>query len=258
MTSKIDYIKHYIGELRGLISEVEKYKSSNPYYYPEIMNDYIFRYNKIVKKYFDTTGIQLETLSLKQFDFSNTKKTVRETAIDRLESGLNSTKEILMEKLESEVSLQEKDIIPSHQMRTCLKTRSKGCPLKPSLGQNRVFVGMPFADEYKDSYEYGIKLALEANGLIPYVANEDISIKDVMCKICFEMQSAKILIYNISGLNQNVMLELGLSYGLGKETIIIKDKSTKPISDIAGIEYVEYSHAADLRLKLDAYLSKRN
>jgi hypothetical protein len=46
------------------------------------------------------------------------------------------------------------------------------------------------------------------------------------------------------------MLELGLSYGLGKETIIVKDKETKNISDIANAEYIEYSHAGELQTKL--------
>ena len=67
------------------------------------------------------------------------------------------------------------------------------------------------------------------------------------------MQICKYLIFNISGLNPNVMLELGLSYGLGKETIIIKDKETENISDIANAEYIEYSHAGELQKKLVKY-----
>jgi predicted nucleotide-binding protein len=77
-----------------------------------------------------------------------------------------------------------------------------------------------------------------------------------MCKICEQMQISKYLIFNISGLNPNVMLELGLSYGLGKETIIIKDKKTKSISDLGSNEYIEYSHAGELQQKLTGYFSK--
>lgn len=53
------------------------------------------------------------------------------------------------------------------------------------------------------------------------------------------------------------MLELGLSYGLGKETIIIKDKETKAVSDIASIEYIEYEHAYDLQCKLMKYFEDK-
>jgi len=78
-----------------------------------------------------------------------------------------------------------------------------------------------------------------------------------MCKICEEMQICKYLIFNVSGLNPNVMLELGLSYGLGKNTIIVKDKETRMISDISNIEYIEYSHAGELNEKLRRYFSER-
>lgn len=71
-----------------------------------------------------------------------------------------------------------------------------------------------------------------------------------MCKICQQIQICKMAIINISGLNPNVMLEQDLAYGLGKPIIIIKDKSTNTISDLGSIEYIEYSHAMDLRDKL--------
>lgn len=64
-------------------------------------------------------------------------------------------------------------------------------------------------------------------------------------------------IINIPGLNPNVMLEQGLAYGLGKPVIILKDKATKAISDLGSIEYIEYSHAADLQQKLFKALSSK-
>lgn len=71
-----------------------------------------------------------------------------------------------------------------------------------------------------------------------------------MCKICRELQSCGLAIFNISDLNPNVMLELGLAYGMGKPVIIVKDSKTKIITDIGGIEYIEYTHAHDLQQKL--------
>jgi nucleoside 2-deoxyribosyltransferase len=113
---------------------------------------------------------------------------------------------------------------------------------------------MPFSDDYKDSYEYGVKLVLDQKGLDHYKANNEIQNKDTMCKICKEIQSCGKVIANISGLNPNVMLELGLAYGLGKEVIIIKDKKTTTISDLGGIEYIEYAHAVELQQKLSSIL----
>ena len=77
-----------------------------------------------------------------------------------------------------------------------------------------------------------------------------------MCKICEEMQKSNYLIFNISEHNPNVMLELGLSYGLGKHTVIIKDKKTKNISDLSNTEYIEYAHAIELRNKITSYFDR--
>ncbi len=109
---------------------------------------------------------------------------------------------------------------------------------------------MPFSDDYRDSYEYGVKLILDQLSIEYYRADDEISNKDIMCKICCEIQSCGKIIANISELNPNVMLELGLAYGLGKEVIVIKDKKTASISDLGSIEYIEYSHASELQQKL--------
>lgn len=106
--------------------------------------------------------------------------------------------------------------IPLHQMRKCLKIGTKGYPKNPQLEKRKVFIGMPFDNRYLDSYEYGINLLLQSLGLNAYRADESIFNLDIMCKICEEMQKCKYLIFNISGLNPNVMFELCLSYGLGK------------------------------------------
>jgi hypothetical protein len=192
-----------------------------------------------------------------EFEYSQSGKTVREGVIERYKTTLTATKDTVEQMLEEEKSKKDSNQIPSHQIRKCLKTGVVGCPKNPILRKDQVFVGMPFDDGYKDSYDYGIKLALDSLYLKPYKANNEISNQDIMCKVCMEMQSSKYLLFNISGLNPNVMLELGLSYGLGKETIIIKDKVTKNISDIASIEYIEYSHATELREKLMSYFSSK-
>ena len=135
-------------------------------------------------------------------------------------------------------------------MRKCFKIGSQRCPKRPDYERNKVFIAMPFSDDYVDSYLYGIVPALNAAGFQHYKADEEITCKDIMCKICEQIQACRMAIINISGLNPNVMLELGLAYGLGKPVYIVKDKATKAISDLGSIEYIEYSHATDLRNKL--------
>ena len=135
-------------------------------------------------------------------------------------------------------------------MRVCFKTGTRGCPLNPQEKKNKVFVAMPFDDEYFAGYKYGIKIVLEQSGVEHFKADNKISNKDIMCKICEQLQSCGKVIADISGLNPNVMLELGLAYGLGKEVIVLKDKKTTTISDLGSIEYIEYAHVGELQQKL--------
>ena len=162
--------------------------------------------------------------------------------------------ENLIEKVKSEINEEREKMteekIPAHQMRKCFKIGSQRCPKRPDYERNKVFIAMPFSDDYVDSYLYGIVPALNAAGFQHYKADEEITCKDIMCKICEQIQACRMAIINISGLNPNVMLELGLAYGLGKPVYIVKDKATKAISDLGSIEYIEYSHATDLRNKL--------
>jgi hypothetical protein len=233
-------------------NHITEQSASEKYIYLNVYQGWINEYNKIVQKYNSLTGAGLSTRAVTDYELSSTQKTVR---TDVAKSFAQSVKD-LADKIETEITFeQNKEApIPLHQMRFCFKIGKKGCPLNPIEKKNRIFVAMPFSDDYNDSYEYGIKIVLDQKGIEYYKANTEIKNKDMMCKICEEMQSCGKVIVNISGLNANVMLELGLAYGLGKEVIIIKDKKTTTISDLGGIEYREYAHAHDLQQQLSLIL----
>ncbi len=233
---------------KKILMHIEDRASAEGYIYADTYRGWVNEYNRIVKKYNGLTGANLSIKSVQEYELSSTHKTVR---TDIAHAFAQSIKE-LADRVDSEVlAEQNKDTpIPAHQMRVCFKTGAKGCPLCPPEKKNKVFVAMPFSDDYRDSYEYGIKLILDQLAIEHYRADNEISNKDIMCKICREIQSCGRVIANISGLNPNVMLELGLAYGLGKEVIVIKDKKTTSISDLGSVEYIEYSHAGELQQKL--------
>ena len=256
MIDKKTVLIHYYEELKKLKKEVEDYNQYNEYFIVSAMNTYMDRYNRLRDKYFKTMGIPLEKMAIYEYEYSSTRKTVNSNCINRLLASVTSTLGLVDNMLTTEKNKEVRTVIPDHQMRTCLKIGVDGCPLNPELVKGKVFVGLPFNDKHVDSYEFGIKIALESSGLSHFKANDRIENKDIMCKICKEMQEAEYHIFNISDLNPNVMLELGLSYGLGKETIVIKDKDTRNISDLSNTEYIEYAHAVDLRDKLISYFDK--
>lgn len=231
-----------------VLIHIEDRMSVEGYVYADTYRGWVNEYNKIVAKYNNLTGGCLSVRTVQEYELSSTHKTVR---TDVARAFAQSIKE-LANKVDSDIQTEQNKVapIPAHQMRVCFKTGVRGCPLSPPEKKKRVFVAMPFSDDYRDSYEYGIKLILDQLSIEHYRADDEISNKDIMCKICREIQSCGKVIANISELNPNVMLELGLAYGLGKEVIVIKDKKTASISDLGSIEYIEYSHAGELQQKL--------
>ena len=135
----------------------------------------------------------------------------------------------------------------------CFKI-GNSCPQDIDSQKYLFFVGMPFSDQYVDSYQCGIKAMLEQHGIDTsnrvFKADEQPSTIDILCKICKGIQESQYIIINISGRNPNVMFELGLAYGLNKTVFLIKDENSAEISDLKGLEYTQYSNAADLANKL--------
>lgn len=129
------------------------------------------------------------------------------------------------------------------------------CPHEINPQRFLFFVGMPFAPEYSDSYQYGIKDMLARHGIEVerriFKADEQPSTIDILCKICKGIQESQNIIINISDQNPNVMFELGLAYGLNKNVFLIKDKDSAVISDLNGLEYTSYSNAEELASKLE-------
>ena len=243
-------------ELRGLSNKAKIYRENNEYIYTNVYKGWVNEYNALLQKYNALAELRLTPMNYSEYDLSSTQKTVRDATVQYFVSTMNS----LAIKVESDIEcerLKSKEVqTPNHQMRKCFKLGLEQCPMNPPFCRNKVFVAMPFDNVYLDSYNYGIVPALNSLGLEHYRADNEISNKDIMCKICNQIQSCGLAIINISGLNPNVMLEHGMAYGLGKSVIIIKDKATKAISDIGCLEYIEYEHAYDLMQKLCATLQK--
>jgi CheY-like chemotaxis protein len=138
------------------------------------------------------------------------------------------------------------------RVKRCFKYKFPGCLYKIPLQLDLVFIGMPLA--LNDTYQLGIKPVMESFNLKSWFADEDKKTGDISCKICGTLQSCRFAIMDISGLNPNVCIEVGLAYGYGKHVILLKNKQTRAPSYLAGIEYVEYTSTESLKGKLPSYI----
>ena len=194
-------------EIRDLINRAEIYSKNNDYVYKNVYDAWVKDYNDLLLKYNALVNLRITPMSYNLYDLSNSQKTVRENAVQYFLTSLSDLSKKIESDIEQERLKSTEKTIPAHQMRKCFKLCADGCPLNPGYQSNRIFIAMPFAADYLDSYNYGIVPVLSALGLEHFKADNEISNKDLMCKICKEIQSCKMAIINISGLNPNVMLE---------------------------------------------------
>lgn len=229
-------------------SEIEA-KKKNGWIREEHYRPWIERYNAIISQLNAVLKRDLPPKGIAATDFSNSGKTITDAALDSFQYDIQNIQNTIEQTLEK----AEADTHRFH----CFKIGTH-CPHEIRENHYKFFVGMPFAEKYKDSYEYGIRMMLNTHGIDNiFKADEKFDRVDIMCKICRAIQESEYVIINITDQNPNVMFELGLAYGLNKYVFLIKDCTTPVVSDLKGLEYIEYSHAGDLNKKLEERLSGR-
>ncbi len=140
-------------------------------------------------------------------------------------------------------------------------------PAAYEIDPRLAFVLMPFTGELTEIYTTLIKPTIENNefGLVCKRADDIKSNRAIMQDIWKSVCEARLIIADLTGLNPNVMYELGVAHTLGKETLIIyrKDENIKFPFDLAHIRRIEYENTpvggaklvSELKATIQAILS---
>lgn len=242
-------LEDYLFRLNQLLTDVVVTKK-NGWVRWESFTSWVDKYNRFVWNFNSDFLRQITCFGIEDKHRSKSGKTATNIAIEAFEKTVVILERAIEEKIKEEVESRR-----FH----CFKVGGQ-CPHEINSRRYKFFVGMPFSDEYLDSYEYGVKIALGTLGVDCdkqlFRADERFNNVDIMCKICKALRESEYVIINVSGMNPNVMFELGLAYGLNKKVLLLKDKLTSVISDLKGLEYIEYSHAGDLNKNLYAKLNE--
>ena len=110
-------------------------------------------------------------------------------------------------------------------------------PASFALDPKLAFVLMPFTAPLTAIYSTFIRPTVEAAGLVCRRADDIKSNKAIIQDIWKSICEARLIVADMSGLNPNVMYELGIAHTLGKETVLIyqKGESVKFPFDLAHI-----------------------
>lgn len=125
----------------------------------------------------------------------------------------------------------------------------------------QVFVAYPYRLYRKDAYRNAFRKLERTFNVSFLFADEKITNIHILDKIVAYMKGADFSIFDITGWNPNVTLELGAAYGLGLDWFICfnsnKGNAVDVPSDIKGIDRVNYKNLQELSGKLALALEER-
>ncbi len=121
-------------------------------------------------------------------------------------------------------------------------------PAAYAIDPRLAFVLMPFTNELTMIYSTFVKPTIESEkfGLVCRRADDIRSNKAVIQDIWKSICEARLVVADLTGLNPNVMYELGIAHTLGKETVLIYQRGAdvKFPFDLTHIRRIEYENNA--------------
>lgn len=122
-------------------------------------------------------------------------------------------------------------------------------------GKVKVFVIMPFSDDFFESYEM-LKAHFEDSFDFTHAGDED-NQQNILADIIPPIYNTDIVIADLTGLNPNVMYELGIAHSFNKKTIVItRDEISKLPFDLRQYRAKDYSTHFKKFNELIQYLEK--
>ncbi len=127
------------------------------------------------------------------------------------------------------------------------RLRSAGAP---SRTKPHIFVAMPFAPEFDDHFHYGIQQAVNAAGYLCERADLATFTGDVIAWVKERIDSARLLVADLSTANPNVYLEVGYAWGKGIPTVLLARDAADLRFDVKGQRCLVYNSIRKLEESL--------
>ena len=118
----------------------------------------------------------------------------------------------------------------------------------------RIFVIMPFADEFNDVYVLGIRDVAEKLGFAVQRADDIEHNSNILEVIQRHIRQCDVVIADMTGRNANVFYEIGYALALERQTILICRKGEVVPFDLQAMNHIAYSSIVDLKERLEKRL----
>jgi len=125
-----------------------------------------------------------------------------------------------------------------------------------SLEKPHAFVAMPFSPELEDTYHYGIQGPVKSAGMLCERVDEALFDGPIIQRIKERIDTAKVVIADLSMANPNVYLEVGYAWGRGRPTVLLVRDVKELRFDVASYRCITYKSIRDLESLLTRELER--
>lgn len=120
--------------------------------------------------------------------------------------------------------------------------------------KKRVFVAMPYSEEFENVYEFGIYPAVRNCGLICEKVDKTHFTGDILQRIRQGIETASIVIADLTQARPNVYLEVGYAWGRRIQVIFLARKGEELHFDVSGHRCIYYGKFTQLATELEQLL----
>lgn len=125
-----------------------------------------------------------------------------------------------------------------------------------SRSKPHAFVAMPFGPDTDDLFHYGIQSAINASGFLCERVDAVAYTGDILGHIKARIDSASLLVAELSTANPNVYLEVGYAWGRNIRTVLVAREAKLLRFDVQGQRIVFYTSIRELEQKLTRELQQ--
>jgi hypothetical protein len=122
----------------------------------------------------------------------------------------------------------------------------------------KMFVAMPFKDDYTDEFDIAITEAALFANIVCERLDKEAYVGDILTQVRDRIESYNGMLALLNESNPNVYLEIGFAWAKNKPTVLIAKKGQQLPFDIRGQKCIIYSNITELRNKLKTELKALN
>jgi hypothetical protein len=123
-----------------------------------------------------------------------------------------------------------------------------------SNSKPHIFIAMPFSEDMEDVYIFGIQGPVNAAGYLCERLDRVSFTGDILERIKSRIETASLVIADLTGSNANVYLEVGYAWGKNRPTLLLAKSGDELKFDVKGQRCIIYKNIAELAKKLEADL----